>query len=111
MSKFAPKEPIELAPPKDDAFTRAQLAEYDGVSRPQRYISIKGTVFDVTRNEAAYGPGTKYSALVGRDASRPLGKSSLKPEDTDLSVSHLTNDFTERQHKVLDDWFSFFVQR
>lgn len=60
---------------------------------------------------AAYGQGTKYSALVGRDASRALGKSSLSNDDTDLEVSWDTTGFTERQHQVLNDWYSFFSQR
>lgn len=87
------------------------LLTVTGVDLPQRFIAIKGIIFDVTRNEAAYGPGTKYSALLGRDASRALGKSSLDPNDTDLAVSDNIDDFTERQHKVLDDWYSFFSQR
>jgi hypothetical protein len=84
---------------------------WTGVELPQRYIAIKGTVFDVTHNEGAYGPGSKYNALVGRDASRALGKSSLKEEDTDVAVSHDISGFTERQLQVLDDWYSFFSQR
>lgn len=83
----------------------------EGVTKPQRYIGIKGVIFDVTKNVAAYGPGTKYSVLVGRDASRALGKSSLKPEDTDITVSSDVSTLTEKQLQVLDDWYSFFSQR
>jgi predicted heme/steroid binding protein len=82
-----------------------------GEQRSERYIAIKGKVFDVTRNVAAYGPGTKYSVLLGRDASRALGKSSLKPEDIDPTISDDISDFTDKQKQVLEDWFSFFSQR
>ncbi|ODV70711.1 cytochrome b5 [Cyberlindnera jadinii NRRL Y-1542] len=111
MGKFAPKEPVDLDPPRDDPFTKEELLQYDGVTKPQRYIGIKGVIFDVTKNVAAYGPGTKYSVLVGRDASRALGKSSLKPEDTDITVSSDVSTLTEKQLQVLDDWYSFFSQR
>ncbi len=82
-----------------------------GVQKPQRYIGVKGVVFDVTKNIQAYGPDSKYGVFVGRDASRALGKSSLKEEDVDLKISDDISDFTEKQLKVLDDWFSFFSQR
>lgn len=82
-----------------------------GVQKPQRYIGVKGVVFDVTKNIQAYGPDSKYGVFVGRDASRALGKSSLKEEDVDLKISDDISDLTEKQLKVLDDWFSFFSQR
>lgn len=82
-----------------------------GIQSPQRYIGVKGIVFDVTKNIQAYGPDSKYGALVGRDASRALGKSSLNPVDTDISTSDNISDLTEKQLKVLDDWYSFFSQR
>lgn len=70
-------------------------------------MAIKGTIFDVTRNSASYGPGKGYNVFVGKDASRALAKSSLdpthaRPEYEDLDAKEL---------KVLDDWYSFFSQR
>ncbi|GJJ16226.1 hypothetical protein Clacol_010522 [Clathrus columnatus] len=91
----------DLAPPKDDTFTLEQLAYYNG-SDPNTplYIAIKGTVFDVTAKPDTYGPGKSYHCFVGKDASRALGKSSLKDED--LVADYSTLD--EGQLKVLDDW-------
>jgi len=65
----------------------------------------------VTKNVQAYGPDSKYGIFVGKDASRALGKSSLKPEDVAPEVSDDISDLSEKQLKVLDDWFSFFSQR
>lgn len=64
-------------------------------------------VFDVTSNVKAYGPGAGYSVLVGKDCSRALGKSSLKPEDLNDDIS----DLSPKQLKVLDDWLAFFTAR
>lgn len=75
------------------------------------YIGIKGTVFDVSHNTAAYGIGKGYHVFVGRDASRALGKSSLNPEDTNPLVSYDYSVLDERQMKVLNDWYTFFSNR
>uniref|UniRef100_A0A060SZD1 ARAD1A19668p n=1 Tax=Blastobotrys adeninivorans TaxID=409370 RepID=A0A060SZD1_BLAAD len=104
---FAPKEPVDLDPPKDDTFTTEQLAQYDGVQKPEIYLAVKGVVFDVTKNRASYGPEGGYRVFVAKDASRALAKSSLKPED---AVSD-TQGLTEKEQKVLDDWYSFYSQR
>ncbi|KAJ7230107.1 cytochrome b5 [Mycena pura] len=98
----------DLAPPKDDPFTLAQLVEFSG-AQPGKpiYVSIKGTVFDVTRNAQVYGPDGSYSIFAGKDASKGLGMSSLKPEDAVPEYS----DLSEADRKVLDDWYSFFLKR
>ena len=50
------------------------------LSSPSRISSrSKGTVFDVTGNKA-YGPDGGYKVFAGKDASRALAQSSLKPE-------------------------------
>lgn len=74
---------------------------------PQLYVAIKGTVFDVTRNKAAYGPGEPYHVFVGRDASRALAKSSLEEED---ALPEYT-DLPESELSTLDDWYKFFSLR
>lgn len=63
-----------------------------------------GTVFDVSAKRDTYGPGCSYHCFTGRDASRALGKSSLKEED--LLADYTTLD--SAQLKVLDDWYTFF---
>nr|GAT55727.1 cytochrome B5 [Mycena chlorophos] len=98
----------DLDPPKDDPYTLAQLAEFSG-SDPSKpiYISIKGTVFDVSRNTAVYGPGGSYALFAGKDASRGLGMSSLKAEDAIPDYAGLA----DKDRKVLDDWHAFFEKR
>ncbi|KAF8585867.1 cytochrome b5 [Ramaria rubella] len=104
MSLEAPS----LAPPKDDPITIEQLKQYDG-STPDTpiYVAIKGTIFDVSAKRDTYGPGRSYHCFTGKDASRALGKSTLKEED--LVADYSTLD--EKQRKVLDDWHSFFSKR
>lgn len=100
--------PDSLAPPKDDPYTLAELAQYDGndASRPI-LLSIKGTVFDVSPKRDTYGPGGGYSVFAGKDGSRGLGMSSLKPEDAVPDWSTLPPD----ERKVLEDWHAYFKKR
>lgn len=51
-----------------------------------------------------YGKGGSYNLFAGKDGSRGLGMSSLKPEDAVPDYTTLP----ENQMKVLDDWHSFF---
>ncbi|GMM34579.1 hypothetical protein DASC09_019040 [Saccharomycopsis crataegensis] len=110
-SQFDPKQPVQLAPPKDDKIPRLELLQYDGVKSDLIYVGIKGTVFDVTNNIKAYGPGTSYHIFTGKDSSRGLAKSSLKPEDNSFENSYVIDDLTPSELKVLEDWFTFFSKR
>lgn len=124
--QFAPKEKIELDPPLSTPYTVEQLAVFDGMPRyyhdlnitfanilllgvqnPRIFVAIKGTIFDVTRNAASYGPGKGYSVFVAKDASRALAKSSLKPED---AVPYY-QDLSPKELKVLEDWYTYFSFR
>ncbi|THV06998.1 cytochrome b5 [Dendrothele bispora CBS 962.96] len=98
----------DLLPPKDDPFTLEQLKAYDG-SDPSKpiYVSIKGTVFDVTHKADVYGPGKSYNVFAGKDGSKGLGMSSLKVEDAIPDYSSLE----EKDRKTLDDWYIFFEKR
>ncbi|KAJ7171453.1 progesterone binding protein [Mycena filopes] len=98
----------DLAPPKHDPFTLAELQEFDGsdASKPI-YVSIKGTVFDVTPKADVYGAGRSYNIFAGKDGSKGLGMSSLKPEDAVPDYS----DLSEAHRKVLNDWHAFFTKR
>lgn len=102
----APRE--DLIPPKDDPFTLEELKAFDGsdASKPV-YVAIKGTIFDVTRKRETYGPGGSYAVFAGKDGSRGLGLSSLKPEDAVPDWSTLE----EKDRKTLNDWHAFFTQR
>ncbi|CAH2448163.1 Hypothetical protein PP7435_CHR2-2067 [Komagataella phaffii CBS 7435] len=108
---FEPKEPVQLQPPSDQPITLEELYQCDGVKSPYIYVAIKGTVFDVTHNSKAYGVGQGYHALVGRDASKALGKSSLKPEDLNPAECWDYSDLNEKQLQTLENWFTFFSKR
>lgn len=58
----------------------------------------------MTRKVDTYGKGKSYNLFAGKDASRALGMSSLKPEDAVSDYSTLS----PGDLKTLDDWFDFF---
>ncbi|CAO3695949.1 unnamed protein product [Umbelopsis ramanniana] len=95
-------------PPKDDLITADYLAKCDG-HNPEFpiYVAIRGEVFDVSNNKDAYGPGKGYNVFCGKDSSKALGKSSLKPEDCIPDISELT----ETELQTLDQWYAFFSKR
>ncbi|KAG0347321.1 hypothetical protein BG004_007978 [Podila humilis] len=99
----------ELPPPNTTrVFTYEELSKHDGKDADTPiYVAIKGTVFDVTAKRAMYGPGSGYSCFAGKDASKALGKSSLKVEECVPDYSELT----EKELKTLNDWYSFFEKR
>lgn len=124
----APRD--DLAPPKEDPYTTEELKAYDG-SDPTKpiYVAIKGvcrllclsrllarsaprnrtdvslgTIFDVSNKVEVYGLGKSYSIFAGKDGSRGLGMSSLKPEDAVADYSTLDT----KDRKVLEDWHAFF---
>ncbi|KAJ5495658.1 Membrane steroid-binding protein 2 [Penicillium diatomitis] len=105
--RFAPKVPVQLDPPKDDPIPTEELAKCDG-SDPNRptLVAIKGTVFDVSRNQA-YSATGQYRVFAGKDASRALARSSLKPEEC-VPEWH---DLDEKEKKTLDEWYTFFSKR
>lgn len=64
----------------------------------------KGTIFDVSKKVDVYGKGKSYNLFAGKDASKALGMSSLKPEDAVSDYSTLP----ENERKVVEEWYSFF---
>ncbi|CAH7684261.1 cytochrome b5-like heme/steroid binding domain-containing protein [Phakopsora pachyrhizi] len=101
-------EDVKLDPPKDERFSLEQLRQFDGrdPSKPI-YVAIKGIVFDVSSKREVYGPGGSYHIFAGKDGSKGLGRSSLKPEDAVPDFSTLD----PKELKVLDDWVIFFKKR
>ncbi|KAI9338562.1 cytochrome b5-like heme/steroid binding domain-containing protein [Zopfochytrium polystomum] len=95
-------------PPGTRVFSAAELAQFDGKddSKPV-YLAIKGVVFDVTKNRAMYAPGQGYSVFAGKDASKALGKSSLKPEDCAADYSSLN----EEEMGTLNKWDAFYRKK
>ena len=68
-------------------------------------MGCAGTIFDVSHKQEVYGPGKSYNIFAGKDGSKGLGMSSLKPEDAVPDYSELSKD----DMKVLDDWHGFFA--
>ncbi|RAH74648.1 putative progesterone binding protein [Aspergillus aculeatinus CBS 121060] len=105
--RFSPKIPVQLDPPKYDLITVEELSKCDGTdSNRPTLVAIKGIVFDVTRN-AAYSPSGQYHVFAGKDPSRALASSSLKPEDCRPDWY----DLEDKEKTVLDEWFTFFSKR
>ena len=71
---------------------------------PSAPAGATGTIFDVSHKPDTYGKGKSYNLFAGKDASRALGMSSLKPEDAVSDYSTLT----PADMKTLNDWFDFF---
>lgn len=99
-------------------FTRLQLAQYNGRTKNQLYVAIRGYVYDVTSNEKNYGVGKTYHLLVGKDVSRLLGINKLKLQEDNSSLSSstmantwYTGDLTEKQNEKVDKWAEFFRKR
>lgn len=65
-----------------------------------------GKVFDVSPKREMYSPGKGYHIFAGKDGSRGLGMSSLKPEDAVSDYSTLD----DKQLKVLDDWVAYYTK-
>ncbi|KAG6997848.1 agmatinase 1 [Physcia stellaris] len=104
---FAPKDPPKLDPPRDDPIGLEELAKCDGTNSDKpTYVAIKGTVFNVSGKDA-YAPKGAYHVFAGKDASRALAQSSLKPEDCRPEY----DDLSDKEKTVLDEWFTFFSKR
>ena len=58
----------------------------------------------MTHKSDVYGPGRSYSIFAGKDGSRGLGMSSLKPEDAVADYSTLD----EKDMQTLGEWHAFF---
>jgi len=71
-------------------FTFEELAQYDGMKNPRRYLCILGEIYDVTegKNAGMYEKPKPYSCFVGRDAT----------------VAFITGDFTGAKTPLKDAW-------
>lgn len=54
----------------DDAirlFTMEELTQFDGIHNEQLFLSILGSVYDVSKGAKHYGPGGSYNYFVGKE--------------------------------------------
>ncbi|CDZ96923.1 cytochrome b5 [Phaffia rhodozyma] len=99
---------VSLNAPLSTPISPAELAKHDGNSPDGKiYVAIKGSVFDVSAKREMYGPGASYNVFAGKDGSKGLGMSSLKPEDAVSDYSGLG----DKEMATLDQWYSFFEKR
>lgn len=81
----------------------------DGYAAAPIYIGAGNKVFDMSFGGVGfYGPGGPYHKFAGRNATRALALMSL--DDKDLEISS-TQDCTEKQLGVLNDWIKTFSER
>ncbi|KAM0246269.1 hypothetical protein ACHAQJ_010288 [Trichoderma viride] len=125
--RFEPKVPVQLDPPRSDPISLDDLAKANetdslditctlgarltrssliGTNGEKSYVAIKGKIYDVSGNKM-YQPGGSYHVFAGKDASRALGLTSVKPED----VQPNWQDLSDKEKGVLEDWITFFSKR
>ncbi|RDA83811.1 hypothetical protein CP532_4612 [Ophiocordyceps camponoti-leonardi (nom. inval.)] len=118
--------------------TPRELAAYDGKDEDKPlYLSVNGTIYDVSKGRHMYGPGASYHIFAGRDSSRAFittcldqaddvpdlrgGVDAFLPLDDDEIDSHWTTAEMEamraeemaqaetRAHAALKNWVDFFA--
>lgn len=104
-----PSVEIKRLPKLHRDFTIEELKKYDGHGPDGRIlVALNGSVYDVTRGAAFYGPGAPYAVFAGRDASRGLATFTLellKDEYDDLS------DLNSEQMSSMKEWELQFKER
>ena len=110
------EEPEEPDPPRN--FTSSQLRLFDGTSasvptaagsqeeQKPVYLSVHGTVFDVSNGRNFYGPGGPYEVFAGRECGAALAKMSFDDEFLDQIDLCESLNFGEREQ--LNEWISKF---
>lgn len=93
--------------PKQDFFSTAELALYDGTD-PEKPIVLAagGRVFNVSAGRRYYGEGGVYHSLAGKDATRLLAKGILEE-----SVEEAKAPLTFAEELTLRDWREHFAMK
>mmetsp|Transcript_15303 Transcript_15303/g.42445 ORF Transcript_15303/g.42445 Transcript_15303/m.42445 type:complete len:295 (+) Transcript_15303:121-1005(+) len=105
------EEEEEPSPPRN--FTSLQLVHFNGEPDERTgedkpvYLSVNGTVFDVSDGRNFYGPEGPYAAFAGRECGVALAKMSFDAE-------HLNNlagckDLSYGEKDELDNWIYKFT--
>ncbi len=65
-----------------DTMTLEELTLYNGTDTSLPiYVSLNGTIYDVTKNRGIYGPGGRYHIFAGHDYSRLFVNGCFKRKD------------------------------
>lgn len=78
--------------PRQEPWTDAELALYDGSKEPDGpiLIAVDGLVFNVWKGRHFYAPGGEYHIFAGRDATRLLARGLLEEELPEEACQPLT---------------------
>lgn len=93
-------------------FTIAQLKKFNGAMDKQMdevkplYLSLGGTVFDVTSGSEYYGPGGPYEMFAGRECGVALAKMSFEEKHMDDVAGCAKLNFGEKDS--LQGWIEKF---
>ena len=108
-----PKEEVEDEPDPPRNFTAAQLKQFDGSKDPKThenkpvYLSLNGTVFDVSDGRDYYGPEGPYELFAGRECGVALAKMSFDTQYLDDMAGCSTLNHGERME--LENWIEKFT--
>ena len=97
-------------------FSIGQLRKFNGIKLPNSeeptpvYLSINGTVFDVSAGAGFYGPGGPYEVFAGRECGAALATMSM---DENLLDDYITNvgNLDEEGKKAIDGWIQRFTEK
>jgi membrane-associated progesterone receptor component len=98
-------------PPRN--FTAQQLKYFDGrkdkdgVTDKPLYMSVAGTVFDVSTGRDFYGPDGPYGGFAGRECGVALAKFDFSEEWLDIPCIYDELNFSEKLQ--LDNWVEKFT--
>lgn len=87
-------------------YTPAELALFNGKTKNSLYISILGSIFDVTEGRRHYEEGQGYHGFVGRDNSRAFATGEFGAKE----VKGL-EDLNNRQIGEIYRWFLFYKEK
>ena len=105
------EEEEEPDPPRN--FTVKQLKNFNGEEDERTgelkpvYLSVNGTVFDVSDGRNFYGPDGPYASFAGRECGVALAKMSFDAEHLDDLAGCESLNFGEKQE--LENWIEKFT--
>jgi membrane-associated progesterone receptor component len=108
-----PKEEEEDVPDPPRNFTASQLKYFDGTKDPKTgenkpvYLSLNGTVFDVSDGRDFYGAGGPYEMFAGRECGVALAKMSFDTSLLDDMDGCVKLNHGERME--LENWIEKFT--
>ncbi|XP_074030803.1 neuferricin [Leptinotarsa decemlineata] len=91
-------------PTSEKLFGKDELKLYNGLDKPELYLSLLGYVFDVSKGFKHYGPGQQYNIFIGCDASRSFVTGDFNKDDINDEVADLNRD----ELKSLQHWLNFY---